>query len=942
MNAVRYRILFIEDDKYVRLAFEKIVKKESLSYDFTMASSLSEAWENLKKQKFDVVVTDYFLGDGNAFEIFPFIKNTPIIFVTGFGDEETAVKALKEGAFDYIIKDGAGNFLKMLPVAIDRAIEKKKADERFRMLSHALTNVRDSVFVADFSGDIIFVNRAFCEMYECDESEAMGKNSLEFIMGRESSGLAFVHGNFSGDAESFLAMVSSNDHKNDIFIRRKDGSELPISLSISNISDERGNMIASVGIASDISVQVKTEIELRQSREFLKGAVDSLSTHVAILNERGMIIHVNSAWLNFSKMCGFDGDKYSVGMDYLEMCDDEAFGGDADSAVIVDGIRSVMNMQAESFTHEYLLEMSGGQCWFLMKVNLFKGNGPLRVIISNENITPRKLAEDEMKKARNMAEEASRAKSDFIAGMSHEIRNPMNSIIGMADMLSNTALTDEQRKYVQLLHTASETLLDLINDVLDLSKIESGHLSLEEINFNLLDLVEKACDVMAIRAHQKNIELYYRIDPDIKISVTGDPLRLRQVLFNLVGNAIKFTESGHIVLNIEKDGSSSDDNALIFSVSDTGIGIEKEKLPLLFQKYSQADSAVARKYGGTGLGLAISKNLVEMMGGDIRVKSRPGHGSTFYFNLRIKAAPHSRKLSEVFNMDLEGLKILIIDENRVGAAILSETLSRCKASVKSIATIDEAVLELAVAKESGRPYDITFVDSRISLYEKERERAYKNFGEAAWYIKEKQQLTREVIMMLTTKRMASDIEYCREKKISAYIVKPFKHSELFEAISGAVGGLGIAVRNISVSQKNITGRLAGEKIKILLVEDSDTNRLLAQTYLKDMNFDIDTAENGKIAVDMAMTSRYDLILMDMNMPVMDGRAATGFIRGYEKENGILPVKIIALTADVFKEDIDRSINSGCDAYLTKPIKKSKLIETIIDHLSGDPGRSEKN
>jgi len=936
MNAVRYRILFIEDDKYVRLAFENIAKKEGLAYDITMASSLSEAWENLKKYKFDVVVTDYFLGDGNAFEIFPFIKNTPIIFVTGFGDEETAVKALKEGAFDYIIKDGEGKFLKMLPLAIERAIEKKKADERFRMLSHALTNVRDSVFVADFAGDIIFVNKAFCEMYECEEIEAMGKNSLEFIMGRESSGLAFVHGNFPGDAESFLAMVSSNDHKNDIFIRRKDGSELPISLSISNISDERGHIIASVGIASDISVQVKNEIELRQSREFLKGAIDSLSTHVAILNERGMIIHVNSAWLNFSKMRGFDGGKYSVGMDYLEMCDDEAFGGDADSAVIVDGIRSVMNMQAESFTHEYLLEMSGGQCWFLMKANRFKGNGPLRVIISNENITPRKLAEEEMKKARNMAEDASRAKSDFIAGMSHEIRNPMNSIIGMADMLSNTALTDEQRKYVQLLHTASETLLDLINDVLDLSKIESGHLSLEEINFNLLDLVEKACDVMAIRAHQKNIELYYRIDPDIKISVIGDPLRIRQVLFNLLGNAIKFTESGHIVLNIEKDGSSPEENALMFSVSDTGIGIEKEKLPLLFQKYSQADSAIARKYGGTGLGLAISKNLVEMMGGDIKVKSRFGQGSTFYFNLRLKAALHSRKLSEVFNMDFEGLKILIIDENRVGAAILSETLSRCKAEVKSIAAIEEAVLELAVAKENGRPYDITFVDSRVSLYSNERDRAAKNFGEAAWYIKEKQQLTRDVIMMLTTKRMASDIEYCRERKISAYIVKPFKHSELLDAISGAVSGRGISVRNIAVSQKNIAGSPSGGKFKILLVEDSDTNRLLALTYLKDMNFDIDTAENGKIAVDMALAQRYDLILMDMNMPVMDGRTAAGFIRGYEKERGVQPAKIIALTADVFKDDIDRCMSSGCDAYLAKPIKKSKLIETIFDHLSSEP------
>ncbi|HNY11286.1 MAG TPA: ATP-binding protein, partial [Candidatus Wallbacteria bacterium] len=615
--------------------------------------------------------------------------------------------------------------------------------------------------------------------------------------------------------------------------------------------------------------------------------------------------------------------------------------GDADSAVIVDGIRSVMNMQAESFTHEYLLELPGGQCWFLMKVNRFKGDGPLRVIISNEDITSRKLAEAEMKKARNMAEDVSLAKSDFIAGMSHEIRNPMNSIVGMADMLSNTALTDEQRKYVQLLHTASETLLDLINDVLDLSKIESGHLVLEEINFNLLDLVEKVCDVMAIRAHQKNIELYYRIDPDVKVSVIGDPLRLRQVLFNLVGNAIKFTERGHIVLNIEKDDLSMEDNALIFSVSDTGIGIEKEKVPLLFQKYSQADSAIARKYGGTGLGLAISKNLVEIMGGDIRVKSAIGQGSSFYFNLRFKVAPHSRKLSEVFNMDFAGLKILIIDENQAGAAILSETLSRCKATVKSISAIDKAVLELAKAKESGKPYDITFVDSRISLDEKERERAYKNFGEAAWYIKEKQQLTREVIMMLTTKRMASDIEYCREKKISAYIVKPFKHSELFEAISAAVGGLGIVVRNISVLQKNIIVRPAGEKIKILLVEDSDTNRLLAQTYLKDLNFEIDTAENGKIALDMATARRYDLILMDMNMPVMDGRTATGFIRGHEKESGSSPAKIIALTADVFKEDIDRCLRSGCDAYLAKPIKKSKLIETIFDHLSGDVVKSEK-
>lgn len=767
----------------------------------------------------------------------------------------------------------------------------KESEERHRLL---IETMNEGMVVLDKNSNIEYVNSKLCKMLGYNEDDFLNHPIADFLDVKNQDIMK----------EQFESHNKSKAISYEIEWTRKDGKKVPTIVSPQPIFDSDGNITGRFGTITDITDIKQAQESLAKERALLSNLIDSIPDLIFYKDLDGVYIGCNPA---FGELVGLEPEKIVGVTDYDIFPDNvaEAFI-ERDEQVLEEG---------KPLSQEEWVTYPSGERVLLdtLKTPYFGPDGQtLGLIGISRDTTERKQAEVALKEAKEAAEAAAKAKADFLATMSHEIRTPMNGVIGMTGLLMDTKLNVEQREFVETIRISGEALLTIINDILDFSKIESGKMELEYQPFQLNVCIEESLNLFSTRASEKAIDLVYHIQEDVPPFINGDVTRLRQILVNLIGNAVKFTDEGEIFIKVEKIHQSDNEMELKFSVRDTGIGIPEQKLNRLFEVFSQVDSSTTRKYGGTGLGLAICKRLSELMGGKIWVESEMGIGSTFYFTIKASEAEAVTKPYLEFDIpELTNKRVLIVDDNQTNRRILTLQYQRWGMIPTAAATPHEALKII----QSNVQFDVGILDYHMP------EMDGVQLGREIRNHRSKDELPL-IMFSSSAARPEALVENARDV-FSAYISKPVRQSQLFDTMMNVLAGRKVSATTQYRKSKKIDSELA-EKIpvKILLAEDNTVNQKLAVRIFSKMGYSVDVAANGLEVLNLMKMRHYDLIFMDIQMPEMDGFAATEkIIQNWDES--VRP-KIIAMTANALQGDREKCLKAGMDDYISKPIKIEEI------------------
>ena len=810
--------------------------------------------------------------------------------------------------------------------------EQKTVEEdlgRERDLLHALMdNVPDAIYFKDIRSRFIRVNRSLAARFGLSEpSMAAGKNDFDFFTEDHARQAFFDEQDVIRTGRPIVAREEEESWP--------DGRTTWASSTKMPLRDRDGQIIGTFGISRDITRNKQAEDALRVAEERARLLLESSAEGIYGIDRRGLCTFINKA---AAEMLGYKPEEVlGRNVHYLiHHTHPDGSPYPVEECPIFLAFRKGDGCRVD---HELLWRSDGTS--FPVEYS----SSPLRIegqrargaVVTFTDITARKRVEEERRQAKEAAEAANRAKSEFLANMSHEIRTPMNAIIGMTELLADTELTPEQHEYQEMVRKSADSLLGLINDILDFSKIEAGKLDLDQTEFALRDALGDTLSTLSLRAYQKGLELACDIAPDVPDGLVGDPGRLRQVVVNLVGNALKFTEKGEVLVSVVCCPPSAAEDSLRtvatdgptravqlqFSVSDTGIGIPLDKRDLIFGAFNQADSSTTRRYGGTGLGLTISTRLVELMGGRVWVESNFGKGSTFHFTVwfGMHEHPSSPRIPKEMAL-VRGLTVLIVDDNETNRRILEETLSQWEMKPETVDGGPAALDALDCARRANRPYALVLLDAQMP---------WMDGFTLAGLIRNRPDTAGTKVLMLTSGGQPGDAARCRQLGIAAYLTKPIKQADLWRVILRVLDG----DNGAELADRPARQPAPARPLRILLAEDNPMNQTLAVRLLEKQGHTVVVTSNGRKALEaLGFTGTvappqhsFDLILMDVQMPEMDGLEAAAAIRVCEKKSGG-HVPIIAMTAYAMKGDRELCLSSGMDGYLAKPIRPDELYAAI--------------
>ena len=782
-------------------------------------------------------------------------------------------------------------------------------------LAVTLKSIGDAVITTDAEGRVIFLNPLAEQLTGWHMAEAIGHavDKIFNIINKETRLPSTV------PVAAALAYGTIQGLANHTVLIALDGIECDIADSCSPIRDSEGQVIGAVLVFRDVTEEYATQQALRDQQFYTRSLIESSIDALMTTDPSGIITDVNQQMEALTgcareNLIGTPFKNYFTDPDHAEV-----------------GIKRVLS-ENKVIDYELTARAKDGKETVVSynATTFYDSDGKLQgVFAAARDITERKRMDQvllgktiELEKSRAVAERASLAKSDFLSNMSHEIRTPMNAIIGMSYLALKTELTPRQRDYIKKIKGSGQHLLGIINDILDISKIEAGKLAVEHTEFELEKVFDNVLNQIADKTAAKGIELVFDIDKQVPSSLIGDPLRLGQVLINYGNNAVKFTERGEIKVSVRVKEQSDKDVLLYCSVRDTGIGLSEEQIGRLFQSFSQADTSTTRKFGGTGLGLVISKKLAELMGGEVGVESQPGKGSTFWFTARLgKGVAQQRKLA--LASDMRDKRVLVVDDNENARLVLGELLGNMSFNVDNVESGPAAIGAVARAEAEGAPYEIVFLDWQMPEMD----------GiETAKRLKELPLGKMPHMMMVTAYGREELIQDAEKTGFNDVLIKPVSASVLFDGVVRILGGaIDGGLRSAGEAPSDTFEQLATIKgARILLVEDNDLNQEVAMELLHDAGFVVDLAENGQIALDKVRAVDYDLVLMDMQMPVMDGVTATQEMR---KEKRFQNLPVVAMTANAMQGDRDRCMAAGMNDHVAKPIEPEDLWKSLLKWIT---------